>query len=75
MTTMLPVIVPELFQRRPDVFTNPKYWHVLDAPSYGEGAKVRTVRPVVKLDSGAVELGVARGPVQNGSDPAEWPAV
>lgn len=75
MATMLPVIIPELFQRRLDVFTNPKFWQTLDAPSYGEGAKVRTVRPVVKFESGAIEIGIERGPVQNGSDPAKWPAA
>jgi hypothetical protein len=32
---------------------------------------VRTVRPVVKLEG--VTIGVGRGPVQNGHDPAEWP--
>lgn len=75
MYTMLPAVLPEMLQRRPDVFTSPKYWHELDAPSYGEGAKVRTTRPIVKFDSGAIEVGVARGPVQNGDDPAEWPSA
>ncbi|CAK9780435.1 uncharacterized protein COLE_00110 [Cutaneotrichosporon oleaginosum] len=73
MTTLLPAIIPELHARRPDVFSNPKFWHELPAPSYGEGAVVRTVRPVVKLEG--VTIGVGRGPVQNGSDPAEWPKV
>ncbi|BEJ13925.1 hypothetical protein CspHIS471_0310990 [Cutaneotrichosporon sp. HIS471] len=71
MTTMLPLIIPELHARRPDLFANPKFWHELPAPSYGEGAVVRTVRPVVKLEG--VTIGVGRGPVQNGYDAAEWP--
>lgn len=73
MTTLLPAVIPELHARRPDVFANPKFWHELPAPSYGEGAVVRTPRPVVKLEG--VNIGVGRGPVQNGYDAAEWPTA
>jgi len=72
MTTSLPAIIPELARRRPDVFANPKFWHELDAPSFG--GTLRTLRNVVRPAAG-IRVGIERGAVQNGDDPAEWPQV
>ena len=69
MTTLLPLVIPELVARRPDVFKSPKFWHTMDAPSWP--GTVRTVAPVVRIDG--IETGVRRPPGQNGDDPAEWP--
>lgn len=72
MTSSLPVVIPALVAAHMPIFTNPKFWHVLDAPAFS--GQVRTVSPVVRF-SGPLEVGVQRGPVQNGDDPAEWPSV
>jgi hypothetical protein len=70
MSTMLPVILPEIFKRRPDVFQNPKFWYELDSKSFG--GVIRTPAPVVKPQNGFV-IGIERAAVQNGDDAAEWP--
>lgn len=70
---MLPAILPELFTKHAELFTSPKFWYTLEAPAYGADAKVFTPRPVVSIDG--IAVGIERGPVQNGDDPAEWPKV
>lgn len=68
---MLMKVVPIIIKARPDLFQRPDLWQIFEAPSF-QGT-IRTLAPVVQY-SGNLEVGRERPPVQNGEDPAEWPA-
>lgn len=69
MYRSLPAVIPEMMQRRPDVFGNKAFWHALPAPKYD--GTLTSLAPTVRFDN--LDVKVARGPVPNGADPAAWP--